>query len=154
MPFRYRCKDMIDNIDVVKINGKNFHTTCSQIYQDSQELNEYICNLFDYIKPGPRILTQIKQFTQENGYTHKGIQRTLQYFYEVQNNTIQKSNGGIGIVPYMYNEAQAYYQRINKAAEKMSENIHSPKTRTVDIASVQQRNQIKKKQEIDLSSLE
>jgi hypothetical protein len=42
-------------------------------------------------------------------YTYSGIKRTLEYFYEVKKNSIEKANGGIGIVPWVYEEAKRYY---------------------------------------------
>lgn len=154
MPMCQRCKTIVNDDDLIKIKGKNFHQSCGQLYQDSSDLQDYICQLFNYKKPGPRVQTQIKTFTQEYGYTYSGIHKTLVYFFEVKQNTIQKSNGGIGIVPYVYDEAQEYYRKLNKTAERMAANIQPHKTRVVSVEAVQVRNNMKKRQEIDLSSLE
>lgn len=154
MPICQRCKTMTSDDDLVKVKGKNFHKSCGQLYQDSMNLQDYICQLFAYKKPGPRVQTQIKTFTQEYGYTYSGIQKALVYFFEVKKNTIQKSNGGIGIVPYIYDEAQEYYRKLDKTAEKMAASIQPHKTRAVSIEAVQARNDMKKRQEIDLTSLE
>lgn len=52
-----------------------------------------------------RITLQIKKFMQDYKYSYSGILRTLKYFYEVKQNDISKSNNGIGIVPWVYQEA-------------------------------------------------
>ena len=66
--------------------------------------------LFNLEHMNGRITLQIKKFMQDHPeYTYSGIKRTLQYFYEVKGNSIEKSNGGIGIVPWVYDEAKRYY---------------------------------------------
>ena len=45
-------------------------------------------------------------------YTYSGILSTLKYWFEVKHNDISKSHGGIGIVPYVYNDAKNYYYAI------------------------------------------
>ena len=42
---------------------------------------------------------------KEYNFSYSGILRTLIYFYDIRGNTIEASNGGIGIVPYVYEEA-------------------------------------------------
>jgi hypothetical protein len=42
-------------------------------------------------------------------YTYSGIHRSLEYFYEVKGNSLDKANGGIGIVPFVYQDAYNYY---------------------------------------------
>lgn len=34
------------------------------------------------------------------------------YFYDVKKNSTEKANGGIGIVPYVYQNAHEYYYKI------------------------------------------
>ena len=45
---------------------------------------------------------------KDYNYTYNGIYLTLKYWYEVKHNDITKANGGIGIVPYVYNTAYNY----------------------------------------------
>lgn len=52
---------------------------------------------------------QIQNFLSKNNYTTKGIYFALKYFYELKKNSWDKSNGGIGIVPYVYDESIAYW---------------------------------------------
>lgn len=51
------------------------------------------------------------QWTQyiKQGLTPKGIYFTVRYCYDIKKMDLRKSNGGIGIVPYMYKEATTYW---------------------------------------------
>jgi starvation-inducible outer membrane lipoprotein len=40
------------------------------------------------------------------------MRKALAYFYEVKKNSTEKANGGIGIIPYVYNNAYNYYYNI------------------------------------------
>ena len=49
------------------------------------------------------------------------MQKSLIYFYEVKHNKIEDSNGGIGIIEYVYEEARQYYYAIF-VAQNQNEN--------------------------------
>lgn len=69
-------------------------------------------------------------------YTFSGIKRTLQYFYEIKSNPIEKSNGGIGIVPWVYEEARQYFYNQWLLSQKNSDKdiaAYVPKVREVVI---------------------
>ena len=62
--------------------------------------------------------------------------KTLKYFFEIKGNSIEKANGGIGIIPYVYEEAYKYYQNLSLAQqrnEKKDLNKYKPKIFTVII---------------------
>lgn len=86
---------------------------------------------------GGRIPLQIQKYLQEHPeYTYSGIRRTLEYFYEVKHNSIEKANGGIGIVPWVYEEAKQYYYNQWLLSQKNAEkNIQAyvPKVREITI---------------------
>lgn len=67
---------------------------------------------------GPRITKQINLYIKEYNFSYSGILRTLIYFYDIRGNTIEASNGGIGIVPYVYEEAYRYYYSLWLAKQK------------------------------------
>lgn len=84
---------------------------------DSEErakLHETICKIFNYTSPGPRIHTQIAKFQKELGYSYDEIKKALEYFYIIQNGDTKKSKGGIGIVPYVMDDALNYFNRLDQ----------------------------------------
>ena len=57
-------------------------------------------------------------YINEYEYTHSGILKALIYFFEIKGNSIDKANGGIGIVPYVYKDAYNYYYSLWLAQQK------------------------------------
>lgn len=125
------CGGMVDKNEAVKYKGKNYHPKCYYENKDREELATYICELFSLKAPGPRNYALIKKFRENNGYTYRGIINSLKYFFEVKNMDKAKSNERIGIVPYIYDEAQEYFSIIekkNKQIRKVVEKqIDTPK---------------------------
>ena len=75
------------------------------------------------------INVQLNQLLK-SGYTAEGIIQSLEYFYNVQGNNPNKSNGGIGIVSYVYTSAVNYFQRRKELqdrqkAQKLAEEVES-----------------------------
>lgn len=85
---------------------------------NKMKLEQYINKLFhtDYVDP--RIQKQIKNYIKEYNFTYSGILKSLVYFYEVKQNPVEKSNDGIGIVPWVYKQAFNYYYAIWLAQQK------------------------------------
>ena len=73
----------------------------------------------DYINP--RIRKQINDFMTTYNYTYSGMLKALIYFYDVKGNSIEKSHGGIGIIPYIYKDAYNYYYQLWEAQERNKE---------------------------------
>ena len=111
----------------------------SQEEKDIEEFYNYTKELFkeDY----NYILTKklAERYVKENHYTYSGMLKTLKWYYEKMNNSIEKSNGSIGIIPYIYNQAMTYYyalyqaQLVNK--EKNISNFTQTKERNITIES-------------------
>lgn len=117
-------------------NGEEFVKTCkgrryahlkcsqdreaniSQEEKDKKELEEYIINLLkiDYIDA--RIGKQIKQYKEEYNFTYSGMRKALIYFYEIKGHSIEKANGGIGIIPYIYRDSYNYYFSLWEAQQR------------------------------------
>lgn len=86
-------------------------------YTSTKEDEEYIRDIYDYLTKdlkiaidGAKVHSQIKNFLKE-GKKVKGILFTLIYFYDIKHGDIEKSKGGIGIVPYIYDEAREYWRK-------------------------------------------
>ena len=82
-----------------------------------KELDDYIIELFavDYVSA--RIRKQIKDMVEHYKFSYSGILGTLKYWYEVKGNSIDKANNGLGIVPYIYDDARKYYETIFYASQ-------------------------------------
>lgn len=58
------------------------------------------------------------------GYTYSGVYQTLKYLYDIKEREI--SDNILGLVPYYYDEAQAFFAEVQKVAEKNAEkNVNS-----------------------------
>lgn len=135
------CGNGVLKTDAKRHKNKNYHAECLEIQLEKEDLTEYICKLFSLKAPGPRIYTQIKTFFEKySNYTYKGIKQALVYFYEVQKKPIDKANQGIGIVPYVYDSAQEYYNNISLRQERVA-------TALSNSLSVESKEIIVKKQE-------
>lgn len=90
----------------------------SQEERDKDSLEEYIKKLFneDYISA--RIRQQINRMREQYDFSYTGILKSLIFFFEVRGNSIEKANGGIGIVPYVYKDAYNYYYNLHLAQQK------------------------------------
>ena len=49
-------------------------------------------------------------------YSYSGILKTLKWWYDLKGNSVEKANGAIGIVPYVYQQACQYYYALYLAA--------------------------------------
>ena len=104
-------------------NGKYAHLACFELEEkrektDAEKLDLYIMELFNWDYVHPRVKRQISDFIEEYNFTYSGIQKSLEYFYKVKGNSLDKANGGIGIVPYIYQDAYNYYYALWEAKQK------------------------------------
>lgn len=77
--------------------------------KDLIALKEYISKLYGDKANWALITKQIKDYQKDYKYSLSGILKSLIWFYEVKGNSPEKSNGGIGIVPFAYQDAYNYY---------------------------------------------
>ena len=89
---------------------------------------------------------QRKHFIDKLGYTNEGIYNALKYHYIVKNGSIEKSGNRIGIVSYVYNEAQQYYKDLNKrqkAASKKLDQQLKEKDKVIQVENLPKRDKRK-----------
>lgn len=134
-----------DKYPAVLISTRRYaHASCAgalsekqtQEEKDREALEQYIIQLFNLEHMDGRITLQIKKYMQDYKYTYSGILRTLKYFYEVKQNNISKANNGIGIVPWVYQEAYQYYYNQWLLSQKNQEKIindYTPKVIDINI---------------------
>ena len=116
--------------EYVQINKTRYaHKACydrhnaemSQEERDKLVLTNYIKQLFNIDSLSAKITKQIQDYHDNKAYTYSGIYKSLVWFYQIKGHPIEKANGGIGIVPYVYEDARNYYtamwlaQQQNKA---------------------------------------
>ena len=93
---------------------ENAQSNKTQEEKDYEALVEYIKHLLGP-NPNPRVWKQLREYKEMKDsrgnplYSYSGIHKTLYWFYELKHNDIDKANGGIGIVPYVYEDASKYY---------------------------------------------
>ena len=139
------CNQIFDTnlIQAVKHGARRYsHYTCepdgelvplgSEADPDMIKLKEYITNTYKDKANWVLINKQIKQF-QEKGYSLSGILKSLVYFYEVKHNSIEKSNGGIGIVDFIYQDARQYYYNLFMAQQANKDKTLITKIREIII---------------------
>lgn len=119
----------------VRIGARRYgHATCYpdntdlvplEIKEENKELTalkDYINKIYGSTANWVLINKQIKDYQKEYNYTLSGILKSLVWFYEIKGNSPEKSNGGIGIVPFAYQDAYNYYYSLF-VAQSQNENI-------------------------------
>lgn len=112
-------KDLeIEGVDWIKPkNNFYYHKKCYEDWKASTPDNddEYVAFIYDFISRDLKVSynfhmveAQRKKFNKEK-MTNKGIFFALKYFYEIKNGKWDKSHGGIGIIPYVYEESCEYW---------------------------------------------
>lgn len=93
---------------------------------DRDALWYYIFRLFgEYSEDKPVSdwnITQMQKFRKQ-GMPYRGQLLTLQYFYDIRKNSKERSNGSIGIIPFIYDEARLYYEKQAKKADEIGRAI-------------------------------
>ena len=122
-------------------NGKYVHKACQALEEkrektDKEQLEDYIKDLFGTTYIDPRVRAQIKKYVEEFNYTYSGIRKALIYHYEIKGGDKSKANGGIGIVPYVYQAAYEYHYSLWLAQQKNKDvevTLYTPKVKEIVI---------------------
>lgn len=122
--------------------------------QDYNNLIEYIKKLYKVPAVLPSVVKQIKEFKQQYGFTYTGMRKTLYWYYELKNNSITKSNGQIGIIPYVYNQANDYFYRLYLAEIASQYQIDKLPPKEYTIRSPEKMQEYKPKKIFDLGEEE
>ena len=80
--------------------------------EDREKLIEYAKEHLGDAYVRTKVEKQIREFHNTDSYTYSGMLKTLIWFYEIQGNSWDKAQGGIGIIPYVYKDAMNYYYAI------------------------------------------
>lgn len=112
-----------------------------------EELQSFICEMFNIPQCTTLILQQIHKYVTERGYEYIDIARALSYYVDVRKQTAQLQYG-IKIVEYIMDDARKYFAELKaqkekqlQAAQVINENApikykareRSPRRKTIDI---------------------
>ena len=99
----------------------------------------------------PKFKKQWDSFLKK-GYKAKGIFFCIKYFYEIKNGDRSKAEGGIGIIPHIYEDGREYWTsreaRDKGICARIEEQIKQAHNR--EIVTIQKK-EVKQKNRIDLS---
>ena len=154
MPKCPHCNNEVKEEDAI-YNTKTkryYHEFCYNELLERKQLCDYICELFNYKKPSVRIYQQMTSYYGQ-GVSYSDMLLTLKYFYEIKKGDINKSQGGIGIIPYVLEEAREFttLEKIeqDKLIAKFEQNEQIKEIKIIHIAEPQNKN----KKQIDINSL-
>lgn len=111
-------------------NRRYYHKDCYKIAtkdsREYKELIETICRIWGIDAPTMQMVRQLKLYRDdpEAPCTNKGMQLTLEYYYDLLGNKPDEEHG-VGIIPLYYDKAKEQYikqMEINKLAETFEEN--------------------------------
>ena len=97
--------------------GWYYHKECYETWKAAPATDDdWVKMIYDFLARDLKVKyeyhkcqTQIENFWKKKKINPKGIYFTLKYFYEIKGNSWDKGYGGIGIVPYVFDEAKAYW---------------------------------------------
>lgn len=130
-------------------------------YDDRDALYYYIIRLFGIYSEDEPVskwnLTQITKFKNE-GMSFKAQLLTLKYWFEILKKPLDKSNGSVGIIPYIYSQAKLYYETQVKNAEEINraikEQLEKDRIEIPYTPWQKSKKNNKRKKEIDLNMIE
>ena len=111
---------------------EQLNVTKTQADLDYEELINYIKVMLKDSYIDIKVKKQIMEFKKEYNYTFSGMLKTLQWWYDIKQNPIDKANGGIGIIPFVYDEAYKYFKKLYEA-ENAAAGLQYHQTRVEEI---------------------
>ncbi len=104
--------------------------------KDLLGLEDYVKKILKEPYVNAKVKKQIKEFKKEYGYSYSGMHKSLVWFYEIKGHSTANAAGGIGILPFIYKDAQEffynYYVAKLKNSEKSQADFH-PSTKEITI---------------------
>lgn len=95
-----------------------------------QDLYSYICKLFKLNELNGKLISQLKNLFSDYNYTYGGVMLTLKYFFEIKGNEPDLKYG-IGIVPFVYDEAKEFFSQKKIIKQKMENTEFKKEEKTV-----------------------
>ncbi len=155
MPKCPHCNNEVKEEDAI-YNTKTkryYHEFCYNELLERKKLCDYVCELFNYKKPSVRIYQQMANY-YERGVSYTDMLFALKYFYEIKKGDINKSQGGIGIIPYVLDEAKEFATLEKIEQDKLIAKFETnaiEKKETIIVHVIERNN--KQRKNIDINTL-
>ena len=76
----------------------------------------------------------------------------MKYFYEIKKGEWEKSHGGLGIIPYVYQESLQYWATMTKKQANIMEEIEAQMAKMTEVVATKKRVRKTPKKYIDRSA--
>lgn len=132
------------------------HVKCYE--EGHSEDEQYVTEIYNFlrsinIKADGQTEKFRSNYVQKNGYTNEGIYYALKYFYEVQKHNADQSGCRLGIVPYVYDEAQVYYETLRKKKKSITKGLNKQLDKAPKVIKINGEEKQKDKGYLDLDSI-
>lgn len=135
-----------DKINAVQLGRRYAHEECVaqqnesliQEEKDKEEFYKIVKSIYGKNYNFMMINKQATSYIKQYGYTWSGMTKCLNWFYNINHGSLEEGHGGIGIIPYIWNDVYQYYYNLYKAQDKNKKakiqnsiiefNIQSPKS--------------------------
>ena len=104
---------------------------------DYEALCKYIKEKFNISTVSAKIARQITDYRKQYNFTYSGMLKSLKWWFDIKKNTLEGTNGGIGILPYIYNDASSYYYGLYLAQMVNQDKIFKKEIEEIEIAPPQ-----------------
>lgn len=122
------CGEQFDRLTepAIKIGRRYAHKKCYEAQdpediknqKDKTDFFEYIKEIYGSDYNYISISKQAENYIKQYNFTYGGMLKTLKWFYEVKHADKESSNGRIGIIPYIYEDAKKYYYALYLAQQR------------------------------------
>lgn len=99
---------------------KNCYENRDTVVKEKEDFFAFVKNILGTQYNYNKVNSQSNKYLKE-GKTYKELEQTLDYFYNIKKNSIDNAQGGIGIIPYVYEEAMQYYSQKEELSNKVVE---------------------------------
>lgn len=116
-------QEMCDKLYKVEQKREGLSTPSFSEETPQKQLEKYICKIFKIEEMTPFLRNQLLKICTENPrFTYDGIKGSLYYYFDIKQHD-PDIKFGIGIVPYIYEDAKEFFakkSRIAKQTEQLS----------------------------------
>ena len=103
----------------VKIGRRYAHLLCAekenpslaQEEKDKDTFYQMVKSIYGEDYNFIMINKQATEYIKQYGYTWSGMTGCLHWFYNINHGNLEEGNGGIGIIPFIYEDVKKYYQQ-------------------------------------------